>query len=217
MTYSGHVVVGGPAQVRELPTLIISKIAVGPYNNNCYLLRCRATGEQVLIDAADDAPRLLELVGPDGLTTVITTHGHSDHWQALEAVVAATGARTVAHSLDAVDIPTPTNTFIDDGEFVRVGDCTLLVTHLIGHTAGSINLTYDDPIGHAHLFSGDCLFPGGIGRTQSSADFTSLYEGVVGSLFEVLPDETWVYPGHGNDTTLGAERPHLGEWLARAW
>ncbi len=217
MTYTGKVSVGGPAQVRELPTLIVSKIAVGPYNNNCYLLRCRATGEQVLIDAADDAPRLLELIGPDGLMAVITTHGHSDHWQALAAIVQATGARTMAHSLDAIDIPVPTQTFLDHGQSVEIGDCALLVTHLVGHTAGSISLTYDDPSGHAHLFSGDCLFPGGIGRTQSSVDFTSLYEGVVGKLFDVLPDETWVYPGHGNDTTLGAERPQLGEWWERKW
>ncbi len=96
MTYSGDVRVGGPADVRELPGLILSKIAVGPMSNNAYLLRCRDTGEQVLIDAAADAGALLDLIGDDGIDAVITTHRHADHWQALGAVVAATGATTVA-------------------------------------------------------------------------------------------------------------------------
>jgi glyoxylase-like metal-dependent hydrolase (beta-lactamase superfamily II) len=89
---------------------------------------------------------------------------------------------------------------------------------LSGHTPGSIALLYDDPKGHPHLFTGDCLFPGGVGNTQKDAErFRSLYEGVVGKIFDVLPDETWIYPGHGKDTTLGAERPHLEEWRERGW
>jgi glyoxylase-like metal-dependent hydrolase (beta-lactamase superfamily II) len=100
---------------------------------------------------------------------------------------------------------------------VRVGDVELTARHLVGHTPGSIALVYDDPTGAPHLFTGDCLFPGGVGRTTSPEAFASLYGGVVAKLFDALPDETWVYPGHGDDTTLGAERPQLEEWRARGW
>jgi glyoxylase-like metal-dependent hydrolase (beta-lactamase superfamily II) len=94
----------------------------------------------------------------------------------------------------------------------------LTAIHLVGHTPGSIALLYDDPKGHPHLFTGDCLFPGGIGNTFGDEEnFARLYEGVVTKLFERLPDETWVYPGHGNDTTLGDERPYLREWRERGW
>ena len=101
---------------------------------------------------------------------------------------------------------------------VRRGNVVLRATHLVGHTPGSIALFYDDPEGHGHLFTGDCLFPGGVGNTREDPErFRSLYTGVVTKLFDRMPDETWVYPGHGSDTTLGAERPHLEEWLERGW
>ena len=218
MTYTGNVTVGGRADVRELPHLAISKIAVGPYNNNCYVLRCTATGEQLLIDAAAEPTVLLDLAGDDGLTSIVTTHGHPDHWQALVEVVAATGARTYAHADDAPDLPATTDVYVGDGDEVRVGNVVLRATHLVGHTPGSIALFYDDPEGHGHLFTGDCLFPGGVGNTREDPErFRSLYTGVVTKLFDRMPDETWVYPGHGSDTTLGAERPHLEEWLERGW
>ncbi|WP_457031412.1 MBL fold metallo-hydrolase [Kitasatospora sp. P5_F3] len=216
MTYHGAVKVGGPPDVRELAHLIITKIAVGPYENNAYLLRCRATDEQLLIDAAADAPVLLESVG-DQLATVVTTHQHGDHWGALAEIVAATGARTAAGRIDAPGIAVPTDLPLDDGDTVRVGQVELTVRQLTGHTPGAIVLTYDDPQGHPHLFTGDCLFPGGVGNTwKDPAAFDSLYRDVTEKLF-VLPDETWVYPGHGNDTTLGTERPHLPEWRERGW
>ena len=217
MNYLGKVHAGGPAAVHELAALTISKLSVGEMDNNAYLLRCRATGEQLLIDAAADPDRLLGLVGADGLVGVVTTHGHFDHWQALASIVAATSARTFAHAEDAPMIPVETDVFLSEGDRLRFGDIELSVTHLVGHTPGSVVLTYDDPEGSPHAFTGDCLFPGGIGRTQSSADFDSLYAGVATKVFGRLPDETWVYPGHGDDTTLGAEHPHLDEWLARRW
>jgi glyoxylase-like metal-dependent hydrolase (beta-lactamase superfamily II) len=216
MTYTGDVTVGGPAQVRELPRLIISKLAVGPYDNNCYLLRCRVTGAQLLIDAADEPHRLRELVGPEGLVGIITTHRHADHWQGLAALVEHSGALTFAHRLDAPEIPVETDVLIDNGETVAVGECDLQVIHLRGHTPGSVALLYDDPEGPPHLFSGDSLFPGGVGKTTPET-FPQLIDDVEARLFETLPDETWVYPGHGNDTTLGTERPHLAEWRARGW
>ncbi|MFI7497085.1 MBL fold metallo-hydrolase [Streptomyces sp. NPDC049687] len=216
MTYSGEVTVGGPADVHELKDLMITKIAVGPMNNNAYLLRCRATDEQLLIDAANDAQALLGTIGGDGIASVVTTHQHGDHWQALAEVVAATRARTYAGREDAEGIPVPTDVLVDDGDVIRVGNVELTARHLVGHTPGSIALVYDDPHGHPHVFTGDCLFPGGPGRTTRPEDFKSLMSGLEAKVF-VLPDETWIYPGHGNDTTLGTERPHLGEWHERGW
>jgi glyoxylase-like metal-dependent hydrolase (beta-lactamase superfamily II) len=215
--YNGRVQVGGPADVHELPHLIISKLAVGPYDNNAYLLRCRNSGAQLLIDAAAEPVRLLDLVAEGGLGMVITTHRHRDHWQALADVVAATGARTAAHVDDAPEIPVATDVVVRDGDVIAVGDCRLEAIHLVGHTPGSIALLYDDPEGMPHLFTGDCLFPGGVGKTGTPQEFDSLFTGVVSRLFERLPDETWVYPGHGNDTTIGVERPSLGEWRTRGW
>jgi glyoxylase-like metal-dependent hydrolase (beta-lactamase superfamily II) len=217
VTYTGNVTVGGRADVRELSHLVVEKLAVGPFDNNAYLLRCSATGRQVLVDAAAEPERLLELIGDDGIDAVVTTHRHRDHWAALAAVVAATGARTIAHVDDAPGIDVVTDDTVVDGETIRVGEVELTAIHLVGHTPGSIALLYDDPTGAPHLFTGDCLFPGGVGRTTSPEDFASLYGGVVSKLFDRLPDETWIYPGHGKDTTLGNERPALAEWRARGW
>ena len=218
MTYSGAVKVGGPADVHELTGLMISKVAVGPMDNNAYLLRCRATGEQLLIDAAAEPGTLLRLIGRDSVASVVTTHRHGDHWQALAEVVAATGARTQAGRYDAEGIPVPTDVLLDDGDTVRVGRVELTVRHLVGHTPGSVALVYDDPHGHPHVFTGDCLFPGGVGNTHQDPDaFAQLLGDVETKIFAALPDETWVYPGHGEDTTLGAERPHLPAWRERGW
>lgn len=216
MSYTGKTHVGGPAAVHELSHLIISKLAVGPMDNNTYLLRCRATGQQLLIDAAAEPSRILDLVGPDGLQTIVTTHAHPDHWQALAEVRATTGARSVMHEIDAAVVGDLVDATVSDGDVIEVGECRLQVIHLVGHTPGAIALLYDDPEGQPHVFSGDCLFPGGVGKTWSDADFDSLFAGVRDRLF-VLPDETWVYPGHGNDTTIGAERPSLPDWEARRW
>ena len=218
MTYTGSVTVGGRADVRELTALTISKLAVGPFNNNSYLLRCADTGEQVLVDAAAEPDRLLEMIGDGGISAIVTTHGHHDHWQALAEVAAATGARTLAHSADVGMIGARIDETVPDGATVRVGRVELTAIHLVGHTPGSLALLYDDPTGAPHLFTGDCLFPGGVGNTDHDPErFASLYADVVTKIFDRLPDETWVYPGHGTDTTIGDERPHLAEWKARGW
>ncbi|WP_409329296.1 MBL fold metallo-hydrolase [Trujillonella humicola] len=217
--YTGDVQVGGPAGVRELPGLVVAKLAVGEMDNNAYLLRDTASGEALLIDAATDAEALLRLIGDADLRTVVTSHGHWDHHRALPEVVEATGATTVAHPADAADLPVPVDRLVEHGDTLRVGEHTLEVIHLRGHTPGSIALLWRGP-GDAgpHLFTGDCLFPGGVGNTQKDPQrFTSLLDDVEERVFGPLPDETWVYPGHGKDTTLGAERPHLAEWRARGW
>ena len=217
MTYHGHVTPGSPA-VRELANLMITKVSVGPMDNNAYLLRSRHTDDSLLIDAAEDADVLLGLLTDGSLGTVVTTHQHWDHWGALAEVVKATGATTVAGELDADDIPVPTDQRVSDGDTITFGDISLSVIHLVGHTPGSIALLYDDPDGPPHLWTGDCLFPGGVGNTQKDPDrFASLLHDVETKIFDRLPDETWVYPGHGDDTTLGAERPHIPEWRERGW
>ncbi|MFJ3221400.1 MBL fold metallo-hydrolase [Kitasatospora sp. NPDC086801] len=150
MTYAGVVEVGGPADVRELPDLVISKVAVGSTNNNAYLLRCRATDEQLLIDAAAEPQTLLSLIGDSGIASVVTTHRHGDHWGALAEVLGATGAHTYAGAYDTEGIPVPTDVPVADGDTLRVGRVELTARHLTGHTPGSIALVYDDPHGHPH-------------------------------------------------------------------
>jgi glyoxylase-like metal-dependent hydrolase (beta-lactamase superfamily II) len=217
VTYTGDVTTGGAPDVRELTDLTITKVSVGPMDNNAYLLRCRTTGEQLLIDAANDEGRLLELIGDAGISTVVTTHQHHDHWYALAGVVAATGAKSIAHAADAEPLPVVDVT-VHDGETVRVGEISLEVIQIVGHTPGSIALLYRDPSGFPHLFTGDSLFPGGVGNTQKDPErFASLIDDVEHKLFDQLPDETWFYPGHGSDSTLGVERPSLPEWRARGW
>ncbi|WP_369138866.1 MBL fold metallo-hydrolase [Modestobacter versicolor] len=218
-TYTGDVQVGGPAEVRELPGLTIRKLAVGEMANNAYLLTDTATGEALLVDAAAEPEALLGLVDGAVVRTVVTTHGHWDHHRALPQVVAATGADTVAHPADAADLPVPVTRPVQHGDTVAVGEQVLEVVHLRGHTPGSIALVWRGPAGAGtHVFTGDSLFPGGVGNTQQdAARFASLLDDVETRLFGTLPDDTWVYPGHGRDTTLGAERPHLAEWRARGW
>ncbi len=218
MTYTGKVSEGGAPDVRELAHLVVTKMEVGDFGNNTYLLRCRRTDEQLLVDAAAEPERLLQLVGSDGLASVVTTHQHGDHWQGLAEVVAATGATTYAGEHDAEGIPVATDALVKDGDRIRVGEAELEAIHLVGHTPGSIALLYDDPEGTPHLFTGDCLFPGGVGNTFGDKDhFASLLHDVRTKLFDRLPDETWFYPGHGDDSTLGAERSHLDEWEQRGW
>ena len=216
--YTGDVEVGGPADVRELPGLTITKLAVSEMANNAYLLRDAATGEALLIDAAAEPDRLRELIGDADVKTVVTTHGHWDHHRALPQIVEATGAETVAHPADADDLPVPVTRPVEHGDTVRVGEQTLEVIHLRGHTPGSIALVWRGG-GDAgtHVFTGDSLFPGGVGRTTSPENFKSLINDVSSRIFDALPDNTWFYPGHGDDSTLGEQRPHIEEWRDRGW
>jgi glyoxylase-like metal-dependent hydrolase (beta-lactamase superfamily II) len=223
VTYTGEVTPGGAPDTRELASLTITKVAVDEQmSNNCYLLRCRRTGEQLLIDAAAEPDVLLPLIGDAGLTTVVTTHQHWDHHRALADVVKATGAEVVAGAPDADAITSQTGVPVarpvHQGDKVSVGECTLEVIAIAGHTPGSIALLYDDPEGHPHLFTGDSLFPGGVGNTfGDEAAFAQLIDEVETKVFQRLGDDTWFYPGHGNDSTIGAERPALHEWRTRGW
>ena len=220
MTYTGMVSPGGPAAVRELDGLTVRKASVSDMDNNVYLLTCTSTGAQALIDAADDAARLLALVqeGGGGLDLVVTTHQHWDHHRALAEVLTATAARSAAGADDADALPVPPDQRLEQGDTVTFGDVTLDVVHLRGHTPGSVALAWTEPSGPVHLFTGDSLFPGGVGNVGKDPErFASLLADVQERVFDRYDDRTWVYPGHGADTTLGAERPSLPLWRERGW
>src|SRR6201998_3987154 len=218
--YTGHVAPGTAAR-RTLPGATILKASVGPMDNNAYRVTCSATGKTLLIDAANDADVLIGLVRryAPKVSLIVTSHQHFDHWQALKAVAAATGAPTAANEIDAGPLPVKPDRLLANGDNVQVGKLSFDVIHLRGHTPGSIALALDGPAtgGVTQLFTGDCLFPGGLGRTTKPGDFAQLLEDVTTRVFDVYGDSTVVYPGHGDDTTLGAERPSLADWRERGW
>lgn len=218
--YTGHVETQTAAR-RLLPGASIIKMSVGPMDNNAYLVTCAETGTSLLIDAANDPDLLVELVREHApkLAMIVTTHQHFDHWQALEAVAESTGAPTAAHPLDADALPVKPSHLLSGGDVLSVGDLTFDVIHLRGHTPGSVALALR-PAGErtaVQLFTGDCLFPGGVGKTWEPGAFEQLLGDVTDRVFDAYGDDTVVYPGHGDDTTLGEERPHLAEWRERGW
>ena len=212
--------------MHDLNALTVRSISVSEMSNNVYVLTSKSTGTQVLIDAADDAPAiftLLEEAQKDTsavarLALIITTHSHWDHVRALGEVRELTKAPAAAGRDDIADIAVPTDIPLHHGDVRSVDGIELEVIHLRGHTPGSIAVLYRDPHGPAHLFSGDSLFPGGVGNTNGDAKrFSSLYNDIVTRIFDYLPDDTLVHPGHGVGTTLGAERSKLSEWKQRGW
>ena len=212
--------------IHDLRDITIRSISVSEMNNNVYLLTAKASGAQLLIDAADDLPAIQAILADAAADTaatpklelIATTHQHWDHVRALPALVAATGAPTVAGKDDAEALPVTVGRSLEHRDTCAVDGFELTAVHLRGHTPGSIAFVYLDPEGPAHIFSGDSLFPGGVGNTQKDPErFTSLINDVTQRLFDVYPDDSVVHPGHGSPTTLGAERPHLEEWRARGW
>ena len=218
--YTGHVEHQKAAR-RTLPGASILKVSVGPMDNNAYLVTCSRTGDTLLIDAANDPAILLDLIAQHApkLSLILTTHQHPDHWMALAEVAAATGAPTAAHRLDAGPLPVTPDLLLADGDTIDIGELSFAVIHLRGHTPGSVALALGGEAAgdDVQLFTGDCLFPGGVGKTWQDGDFEQLLDDVSSRVFDVFGDNTLVYPGHGDDTTLQAERPHLGEWRARGW
>lgn len=207
-----------PLTIELSPTVSVTKVSVGAMDNNAYVLV--GEGGVLLVDAAADPDTLIAVLGDRSLDTIVTTHRHRDHWQAL-GVLDRTGARLVAGTPDAEAIATEAGVRLPDGvwdgDTVPLGSEHLDVIGLVGHTPGSVVLAYRGPEGPTHLFTGDSLFPGGPGKTGSPEDFTSLMDDLEAKVFAVYDDATVVHPGHGDDTTLGAERPHLQEWRERGW
>jgi glyoxylase-like metal-dependent hydrolase (beta-lactamase superfamily II) len=191
----------------------ITKVVVGPYDNNVFVVRCRQTGEAVLLDAANEHERLLELCRGLGVRQVLETHGHPDHIQAVPAVRDA-GYEVGVTAEDASLLP-GYDFVLEDDSVIPVGRLRLRTIHTPGHTPGSMCFLVE---GSPVLLTGDTLFPGGPGATHfPGGDFPTIIRSIDELLFSRLPPETIVMPGHGADTTLGAERPHLQEWVDRGW
>ena len=226
MSYSGHVDPRGASIHRTIQgsdgtTIQVTKLSVGPMDNNCYVLADTHVRAGLIIDAANDASRIVDAVAELRIAAIVTTHGHPDHWQALAEVARATGAPVVHHGADREQIAVAPDRLLDDITELAFGGTRVRLLHTPGHTDGSVCLTLtgtadDQPAIATHLFTGDTLFPGGPGKTQNAEHFRQIMRSLREQLF-VLPDDTWVYPGHGDDTTLGAERGHLDQWEARGW
>jgi glyoxylase-like metal-dependent hydrolase (beta-lactamase superfamily II) len=216
--YTGDVTVGGDADVRTAGALQVTKVATPPFENNCYLLRCTATGDTLLVDAAGDAPLLLSLVGDGRLVGVFETHGHWDHVQALAEVTQATGAPVLVHAGDAEMLPVMADRLLEDGEALTVGECTLSVVHLEGHTPGSLALLWEGDPERPHLWSGDSLFPGGAGNTEQDARALRPPHGrprAQGLRAAAGPDVGLPGARQGHDAAAPSAR--ASRWRARGW
>lgn len=191
----------------------VHQVVVGPMDNNVYVLRCTETGDAVLLDAANEHDRLLDLCRALGVRKVLETHGHWDHIQAVPELREA-GYSVAVTPEDAAMLPSYDETLGDD-EVIEVGRLRLRTIHTPGHTPGSMCFRLE---GHPLLFSGDTLFPGGPGATQfEGGDFPTIIRSIDERLFRPLDADTIVLPGHGERTTIGTERPHLQEWIDRGW
>jgi glyoxylase-like metal-dependent hydrolase (beta-lactamase superfamily II) len=208
-----HVTPGGPPhRYPQAGPLEVTKLSVGPFDNNAYLLADPDSGQALLVDAANEAGRLLELLGGLRLAGVLTTHRHADHSAALVEVLEATGAWHGAHPADAGALPAAADRLLGHGDRCAVGRAEVSILHTPGHTPGSICVRLPGE----QLLSGDALFPGGVGRTSGRAAFAQAIASVERHVF-TLPGGTRISPGHGDDTTVAAEAPHLEEWKARGW
>lgn len=223
MTYTSDIQPGQPATSLELPGLTLFKLSVSQMHNNVYLLKCATSGQALLIDAADDVPAIDAMlqdagVSHEDLVGIVTTHDHWDHHRALPELAKRVSA-TMAGELDADDLPVAPTRRLQDGDDIEVGDQVVRTHHVPGHTPGSVVLSFSPADGSLpHIFTGDTLFPGGVGATQNheEQDFPTLFAAVKERIFGRFADAI-VHPGHGDDTQLSLERDHLDEWEQRGW
>jgi glyoxylase-like metal-dependent hydrolase (beta-lactamase superfamily II) len=194
-------------------TVEVHRVVVGPVENNVYIVRCRQTGDSLLIDAANEHDLLLELCRDLNVHQVVETHGHWDHIQAVEAVRNA-GIDVAVTQADAAMLPSY-DQILEDESAVMVGQLRVATIATPGHTPGSMCFAVE---GTPLLFTGDTLFPGGPGNTSfEDADFATIIRSIEGRIFAAFGPDTLVLPGHGNSTTVGTESPHLDEWVGRGW
>lgn len=216
MGYDGHVEPGGAWIERFDGPLRIRKLSVEEMDNNVYVLSCTATGKALVVDLAANPDRILEATDDVEVVAAVQTHGHWDHVRAWDVLGNEHDWPVWGHRGDAELFPQACSRWLEDGELLTIGELEVEVLHVPGHTPGSILLLLHGSE-RPHLVSGDSLFPGGPGRTTNPAEFQQIMDGLEAKVFDRLPDETAVYPGHGDDTTLGDERPHLQEWRDRGW
>jgi glyoxylase-like metal-dependent hydrolase (beta-lactamase superfamily II) len=191
----------------------VHRIVVGPLDNNVYVLRCRRSGEAMLVDAANEHEVLLDLCRRLGVTKVVETHGHWDHIQAVPAVREA-GYSVAVSAPDAEMLPSY-DELLEDDAVISVGRLRVRTVATPGHTSGSMCFAAE---GTPLLFSGDTLFPGGPGNTSlPGGDFPTIIHSIERRLFARFDASTVVLPGHGASTTIGSEAPHLQEWVERGW
>ena len=216
MGYDGHVEPDGPRAERTDGPLHLRKLSVEEMDNNVYVLACTTTGRALVVDLAARPDRILEATADVEVVAAVQTHGHWDHVRAWDALAGEHDWPVWGHRGDAALFPDRCDRWLEDGDVLEVGDLRVDVLHVPGHTPGSL-LYLVDGEERPHLVTGDSLFPGGPGRTDDDAAFQQLMDGLEERVYERLPDRTWVYPGHGDDTTLGAERPRLQEYRERGW
>jgi glyoxylase-like metal-dependent hydrolase (beta-lactamase superfamily II) len=215
--YDGHVDEGGGPVERRDGRLLVRKLSVGPMDNNVYVIADGETRDALIVDAANEDDRIRAVVSDLSPIAVVQTHGHFDHVGAWDDLAADPGLPIWGHPGDVDLFPHEPDRDLGDGEVIDVGGVEVRVIHTPGHTPGSIHfLVQGDE--RPHLFTGDSLFPGGPGNTwNDERRFTQLMDGLEEKIFGPLPDGTWIYPGHGDDTTLGEERPKIPEWRERGW
>lgn len=212
-----HVVPGGPFLERRDGPLLVRKRSVSVMDNDVYVLADARTRTALVVDAADDAPAVRAMLADLRPVAVVQTHGHWDHVRAWADLRAAPGLPVWGHAGDVALYPARPDRLLEDGEVLPVGDLAVEVLHVPGHTEGSLLFAVDGAAA-TWLFTGDSLFPGGPGATGGDADrFARLMDGLEDRVFARFDDATRVLPGHGDGTTIGAERPHLAAWRARGW
>jgi glyoxylase-like metal-dependent hydrolase (beta-lactamase superfamily II) len=214
--YDGHVEPDGEWIERQDGPVRIRKVSVEEMDNNVYVVSCTRTGAALVVDVAARPDRVLEAAHDVDVVAAVQTHGHWDHVRAWDVLAHEHGWAVWGHHDEASLFPHPCARWLEDGDVLEVGELEVEVIHVPGHTPGSLlYLVHGEE--RPHLLSGDTLFPGGPGRTTTPDEFSQVMDGLEARVFDRLPDATWIYPGHGDDTTLGDERPKLGEWRERGW